>query len=111
MPRISMKLIASAVGSLALVSAVACQQRGETPQPDPATTTPAQEPNALRPTPSASSPGMGGASSVPSTAPVEEIETQPVRGIDPDTQGSGAGGAGGHGGHGGHAGHAGKAAH
>ena len=104
MLRISKKLIASAVGSLALVSAVACEQRTETPQPDPATTTttetsPSQEPNALRPSPSTSTPGTGGTTSMPSTAPSSEIDTQPVRGVDSEPQGGG--GTGGQGGQGG----------
>jgi len=114
MPHFSMKLIASAVGSLALVSAVACEQRTETPRPDPATMpTPAQEPNALRPTPSTATPGTGGPGSSAS-APIDTIDnsdTQPVRGTDPVMQAGGAGGAGGHGGssgHGGSAGHGGK---
>lgn len=109
MLRISKKLIASAVGSLALVSAVACEQRTQTPQSDPATTTttetsPSQEPNALRPSPStstpgATTPGAGGTTSMPSTAPSSEIDTQPVRGVDSEPQGSG--GTGGQGGQGG----------
>ncbi|HTV21215.1 MAG TPA: hypothetical protein VMG12_21160 [Polyangiaceae bacterium] len=113
MPRISKKLIASAVGSLALVTAVACQQRTE-PQPDPSTTTPAQEPNALRPTPGTSTPGTAAPGTMsPSTAnpsasaPIDNSDTLPVRGTDPDMQGGGAGGAGGHAGHGGSAGHGG----
>lgn len=107
MPRISKKLIASVIGSLALVSAAACEQRTE-PQPDPATTTPAQEPNALRPTPSTSTPGTPGTAAPGTMTPsIDNSDTLPVRGTDPDMQAGGAGGAGGHAGHGGSAGHGG----
>jgi hypothetical protein len=134
MPRISMKLTASLVGSLALLLGAACERRTETtPEPAPGVV---QEPNSLRPTPSSSAtPGNAspsGNTATPSTAapnstatpgtvspsgsitrpsasaPSEDMDTVPVHGTDPDMQGGGAGGAAGHGGQGGHSGHGGK---
>lgn len=124
MPRISMKLTASLVGSLALLLGAACERSTETtPEPAPGSTGAAQEPNALRPTPtpgSATSPNSNatpgntspsGNTATPSTpsaaAPMEDPDTVPVHGTDPDMQGGGAGGAAGHGGQGGHSGHGG----
>ena len=120
MPRISMKLTASLVGSLALLLGAACERSTETsPEPAPGTTGAAQEPNSMRPTPSTATPGSTatpdttaapGSSARPSaSAPAEDMDTVPVRGTDPDMQGGGAGGAAGHGGQGGHSGHGGKA--
>jgi hypothetical protein len=133
MPRISMKLTASLVGSLALLLGAACERSTETtPEPAPGTNgvsqdpngRPSQEPNSMRPTPSTATPGSTttpgntaapgstsaqGSSTRPTTsAPVENPDTVPVRGTDPDMQGGGAGGAAGHGGQSGHAGHGGK---
>ena len=126
MPRISMKLTASLVGSLALLLGAACERRTETtPEPAPGV---AQEPNSLRPTPSSSAtPGNASPSGNTATpnstgtvspsgsitrpsasAPAEDPDTVPVHGTDPDMQGGGAGGAAGHGGQGGHSGHGGK---
>jgi hypothetical protein len=121
MPRISMKLTASLVGSLALLLGAACERSTETtPEPAPGTTGAAQEPNSMRPTPSTATPGSTPGSVSPSgsitrpssSAPVEDPDTVPVRGTDPDMQGGGgASGAAGHGGQGGHSGHGGKSSH
>jgi hypothetical protein len=113
MPRLSMKLIASAVGSLSLLAAAACEQRSETmPAPDQVspTGTP-RDPNTMQPTvnpPASSATGSstGGTTSVSAT-PSEKADTVPVKGTDSEPMGSG-----GHGGHGGATGHAGhKSSH
>jgi hypothetical protein len=128
MPRISKKLTACLVGSLALLLGAACEQRTETtPEPAPGTTGAAQDPNSMRPTPSTATPGntaspsgtaAPSSTSTPSSstskpsasAGAEDTDTVPVRGTDPEMQGGGAGGAG-HGGQGGKAGHGGKSGH
>lgn len=108
MPRFSMKLTASVIGSLALVSAAACQQSPEaTPAPEPVSS-----PSAISPAPSNPSVdtldqqqhGMPGASEV------SPDEAQRVSGTDEEPMGggghAGSGGAGGHGhGHGGKTSH------
>lgn len=115
MPRISMKLTASLVGTLALLLAAACERSTETtPEPAPGSTSVAQEPNSLRPTPSsAATPGnaspSGNRATPSAAAPMEDPDTVPVRGTDPDMQGGG--GHSGHGGQGGHSGHGGKTGH
>jgi hypothetical protein len=109
MPRLSMKLIASAVGSLALLAAAGCEQRTEsTPAPDQISPmgTP-RDSNTMQPTvnpPAASAMGSaaGGTTSV-SAMPSEKADTIPVKGTDSEPMGSGGHG-GGHGA-GGHAGH------
>lgn len=117
MHRPFMKLTASAIGTLALISVAACEQRSETTPAN--TTSPAQEPNALRPAPT--TPSMGNPS-LPTTQertsaqgatsrkiPGEDPDTMPVSGTDSELLGAGGSGHGGHGGQGGHAGHAGHA--
>jgi hypothetical protein len=127
MPRISMKLTASLVGSLALLFAAACERNTQTtPEPGQGSTGAAQDPNSMRPTPGTSTPGntaspsgtsapsststpSSSTSSPSASAHGENPDTVPVRGTDPDMQGGGgASGAGGHGGQGGHSGHGGK---
>jgi hypothetical protein len=113
MPRISMKLTASVIGSLALLLAAACDRRTEnTSQPAPGTTgTAPQEPNSMQTTP-----GTAGGAATPgntttpnnrpsAAAPAENPDTVPVRGTEPEMQGAGGASASGHGGHGGQAGH------
>jgi hypothetical protein len=114
MPRISMKLTASVIGSLALLLA-ACERRTENaPQPAPGTPG-AQEPNSMQPTPGTPSPGgqatPGNAppnQNPSAAAPAENPDTVPVRGTEPDTQGAGGASASGKGGQGGHSGHGNK---
>ena len=125
MPRFSMKLTASAIGSLALVLAAACEQRSENVPPEQVnspgmtstpgtTTTPgstskanpsSQDPNGMNPSSPSTAPGASSGSSIP------EKETQPVKGSDMEPMGGGGAGSGGAGGHGGHGGHAGKSSH
>lgn len=98
MSRFPMKLFISAVGSLALLVAAGCEQRTTTtPTGDPATTPSSanEDVNALRPTPSPSRTGAGGAPTV------SDSERMPVSGTEADSMGGGKGGHAGHAGHGG----------
>jgi len=98
MSRVPMKLFVSAVGSLALMVAAGCEERTTTtPSGDPAVapSSPNQDVNALRPTPSSSAIGAGGASTV------SDSERLPVSGTEADPMGGGKGGHAGHAGHGG----------
>src|SRR5689334_15073790 len=113
MPRFPMKLTASAIGSLALVFAAACQQRSESTPPEqtnspgttstPGTTMPSsssrtnpssQDPNGMNSNPSATR-------ATPSGSSISENDTQPVKGSDTEPMGAGGAGTGGAG-HGGH---------
>jgi hypothetical protein len=106
MRRFPMKFITPVFGSLALLLVAGCEDRDddmttpETMDPPGASANPVmpeQDRSALRPAPSAASPGMGGASSL------SVDDTQRVSGTD--LQPLGAGGHAGHAGHGGKKGH------